>query len=263
MKKRIFSFLLCTAVLLCGCAQRGAGGEGVTDEASLTQVTAPETTAPTGDAFERTDDGRIIAQDGTEYVFLGLGFNVTALGENELIGKIKGEDEFLEHLGGHTPTGMYSCENIPDKRILMRIMPENEWYAYYRRADLPELDLSLDNCVRLELVEEPIYEESIEHMTCGDGITAPDEIKAFLAEIRSGESAKEAGLYESVSDANGNFHNCYSLGRGFGYFKNEPNLAIPFWVTSFNDKAYSIHWGLGDKEYVLPEKWLEKLLKKN
>ena len=44
----------------------------------------------------------------------------------------------------------------------------------------------------------------------------------------------------------------------YGFFENEPNLAIRMDITSYNDLAYSV--SINDKEYVLPEKWIQKFL---
>lgn len=65
-----------------------------------------------------------------------------------------------------------------------------------------------------------------------------------------------------VKTPNGMLENCYVLGIVYGYFKDEPSLAIPFNVTSFNDEAFSICLD-GTEEYVLPDKWLSELAKTN
>jgi hypothetical protein len=44
----------------------------------------------------------------------------------------------------------------------------------------------------------------------------------------------------------------------YGFFKEEPHITKPFYVKSFNDKAFSISLD-GENEYVLPEKWLTVL----
>ena len=99
-------------------------------------------------------------------------------------------------------------------------------------------------------------------MTCNEGIVGSENIKTFLADIRSQKTAQEADLYNSVKTPVGTLENCYELGIIYGYFQDEPNLAIPFHVTSFNDKTYSIRFEAG-QEYVLPEKWLAELTKNN
>jgi len=223
------------------------------------QVLFPATCIDTGEDLE----GIIIAPDGTEYVHLANEGFVTTFGSHVLFFKIEGEDPYLGHLDSMTETGLYSCEGDPDLSILMRIIPNNEWRAYYRKASLPKLDLSPDNCVRLELVgyreifSSDWINPSIEHMSCGAGITEKNDIKAFLADVRSQKSPEEAGLYDLVRKPDGFFENCYMYGKVYGYFKDEPNLAVPFTVWSYDDKAYSID--LGDRAYVLPVKWLPML----
>ncbi|MBQ8395763.1 MAG: hypothetical protein IJX54_02055, partial [Oscillospiraceae bacterium] len=56
---------------------------------------------------------------------------------------------------------------------------------------------------------------------------------------------------------NGLLENCYGYGVVYGFFEEEPNLAVRLYVTSYNDLAYSIDFGF--EEYVLPEEWLERL----
>jgi len=207
--------------------------------------------------FIELGNGNIVALDGTEYVHLANWGFVTAFGSHTLLGKLKGERRYLRHLGGKIETGMYSCEGDQDSEILMRILPDSEWYAYYRKAFLPALDLSPDNCVRFEIISEKWITPGIEHMSCNEGIKG-DDVAAFLADVRSQQSPEEAGLYDLVRKPNGRFENCYRL-SGYGYFENEPNLAMQFSVTSYNDKAYSLGFAYED-EYVLPEKWFHMLM---
>lgn len=208
------------------------------------------------------EENKIIAPDGTEYIFLANEGKVVTFGSSNFLGKIKGEKAYFTHLSTKIKTGLFSCENDLDKRNLVRSIPDSEWKAYYRQVDLPELDLSPNNCVRFELVRGSGYEVDIKHMTCNEGIVKPDEIKAFLEDVRSKKTAEEAGLYDLVRRPDGFLENCYLYGSVYGYFKDEPNLAVPFVVTSFNDMAYSIRMD-GGKEYVLPEKWFIELQKSN
>jgi hypothetical protein len=212
--------------------------------------------------FTKTDENIIIASDGTEYVFLANEGFVDTFGSTNFLGKIKGEKSSFVHMTMRIETGLFSCENDTEKRILVRNVPDNEWKSYYRKATLPKIDLSPDNCVRFELIKGSDYSVDIKHMTCKEGIINSDDIKAFLTDIRSQKTAKEAGLYDMVEMPNGMLENCYELGVIYGYFKDEPNLAIPFHVTSFNDKAFSLRLN-ETEEYVLPEKWLSELIKIN
>jgi len=210
--------------------------------------------------FTMTDDGHIRASDGTEYVFLANEGFVYTFGSEHFLGKIEGEKSSFIHFTSILKTGLYSCEKDPDKRTLVRIVPDCEWRAYYRKASLPMIDISPDNCIRFELIEGSGYDVDISHMTCNVGIISKNKITDFLSDIRSQKTAREARLYDLVKMPNGMLDNCYELGIVYGYFEGEPNLAIPLHVTSFNDKAYSIYIG---KEYVLPEKWLSELVKTN
>ena len=213
-----------------------------------------------GGAFTKTEDNYIVSADGTEYVFLANEGLVYTFGATKFLGKIKGEKSSFTHLSSRVETGLFSCENDPDQNILVRSVPDNEWKAYYRKASLPPIDLSPDHCIRFELIKGRTYDIDIKHMDCGEGIATHEDIKAFLADIRSQKTAQEENLYELVKKPDGRLENCYELGVVYGYFKDEPNLAVPFYVTSFNDKAYSIRMD-GMHEYVFPEKWLSELTK--
>ena len=213
------------------------------------------------------DNGNIVAPDGTEYAHLANEGFVTTFGARSFFGKVKGDMRSPTHIAIGWKTGMYSCEGDPDLTILVRVVPNNEWLAYYRKVSLPALDLSPDNCVRFEFVawKEIIaskwYSPGVEHMTCSDGIKGKKNIKAFLADVRSQKSPEEAGLYDLVIRPDGRYENCYLYGTVYGYFKGETNLAIPFSVWSFNDKAYSIDLG-NEGAFVLPDIWLRKLAAK-
>ena len=213
--------------------------------------------------FIRLANGNIAAPDGTEYAHLANEGIVATFGAHDFLGRVKGDAFFLRHLRGMWRAGMYSCEDDPDRTILMRYIPHNEWAAYYRKASLPEIDLSPDNCIRFELIgykeihDSGYYTPDVEHMSCNNGLTGKDEIQTFLADVRSQKSPDEAGLYELVRQPSGILENCYKYGVVYGFFENEVNLAIPLDVTSYNDEAYSIC--LGEQEFVLPEKWLDAL----
>ena len=210
--------------------------------------------------FDLLDNGNIVGQDGTEYVYLAREGSVATFGEKTFIGKIKGEKPYLNHLGGRSKTGMYCGEGDSDLRILRRTLPDSEWASFYRKASLPELDLSIDGVIRLELIRySEVHIENglapgIEHLSCDEGIKDLDEIKGFLEDIKNQQAPIEAGLYDLVKNSDGVFENCYCYGYVYGYIKDEPNLAIPLRVMSFDDKAYSI-WIEG-QYYVLPEEWL-------
>ncbi|MBR5774345.1 MAG: hypothetical protein IKY44_05775, partial [Clostridia bacterium] len=83
----------------------------------------------------------------------------------------------------------------------------------------------------------------------------------FLNEIKGGQRAKEAGLYDLVRQPNGMLKNCYVYGYICGVIQDDVNIVIPMTVTSFDDKAYSVT--IDDVEYVLQQKWLDIFEKKN
>ena len=116
----------------------------------------------------------------------------------------------------------------------------------------------MDNCIRLEFVPGIGNQEKASiHVNCNGGIVDKSKITEFFANIRSQKSPREAGLYDFIKQPNGMLENCYVYGVVYGFFKDEPNLAIRMEITSYNDLAYTI--SIGESEYVLPELWLEEL----
>jgi len=63
-----------------------------------------------------------------------------------------------------------------------------------------------------------------------------------------------------VKQPDGMLENCYIYGVLYGFFAEEPNLAVRMEITSYNDLAYSI--SIEEKEYALPAEWLERLKNK-
>ncbi len=241
--------LLCTvgiALFLCACSS---------GELPKTETELPEHAEENEQEIHNDPDvsvfqkhnGNYRSPAGTEYEFLC-------------------NEGFLYYLGhptlaGRTPLGrtqFCSIQEDPTDHILIVDSEDSEWFSIYRRADLPAFDYSLENCVRLELFPfnyltpvDPI------HATCQEGITDPEEIFAFVSDIRSQKNPREAGLYDLVRKPDGMLENCYGCAVIYGFFEEEPYLAIPMPVTSYNDLAYSV--SIGNEEYVLPEEWLQKL----
>ena len=123
---------------------------------------------------------------------------------------------------------------------------------------MPPFDFSADNCIRLELVSGTgNAEKDAIHTTCDDGITDKSEIAEFLSDVRSQPGPQEAGLYDLIKKPDGTLVNCYLYAAIYGFFEEEPDLAIRMEIFSFNDLAYSV--SLEGKEYVLPETWLQRL----
>ena len=209
--------------------------------------------------FVEREDGTLIAPDGTEYVFLANEGILYHLGELEFVAYLEGEATENHHLGGSIQTGMFSIKDDPTDHLLIRELPNSEWYAIYRKASLPDFDLSLDNCCRLEFISyAELCDNSGKHASCGCGITDPAEIAACLSTVRSQKSAKEAGLYDLVSQPDGTFQNCYIFGAVCAFFEEEPYLSVLLPVTSYNDLAYSLEMDRVDR--VLPEDWSQWLI---
>lgn len=209
--------------------------------------------------FTKTESGSFLSPSGEEYVFLANEDLVEVLGELSFEGCVAGEAEFTASMRLARQNGFYSIKGDATKEILIR-QTDSEWRSIYRKADLPPLDLSVDNCVRLRYENGiSITENKAERIDYNSGITDRKEIVAFLDDVRAQQSPLEAGLYELCQRPDGFLENCTVCGVIYGYFDNEPYLAVPMQVTSYNDLAYSV--SIGNEQYVLPAEWYEKLLK--
>lgn len=233
--KRIIICLLCLIfsliILLCACSHESI--------------------------FTKNENNNIVSNSGVEYTHLANEVDLYYFGNLEFVGSIHGEKKTSQHLGDSYKTGMFSIKEAENDNILIRHLPDNEWFAIYRKASLPDFDFSVENISRLEFVSGTgITEEDLIHTTCGDGITDRSVINAFLSEIRMQKGPREAGLYELIEEPDGTLRNCYFYGVIYGFFDEEPNLAVRMDITSYNDLAYSIF--IEGKEYVLPTEWLEK-----
>lgn len=189
---------------------------------------------------------------GEEYTFLSAEGKLCYLGELVFEGSESNSPEDLEYSYLGFQPGIYSIKGDEDHSIFIRYVYDNEWYAIYRKSSLPPLDLSVDNCSRLELVPE--YSINAAHAACGEGITDRVQIAAFLADVRSQQSPEEAGLFDLIPPENG-IRYVHINQVIYGFFEEEPNVALRMEVSSYNDQAYSVR--IEGREYVLPEKWLE------
>ena len=235
--KRILAITL-LFFLLCGCTQSNQEQEN--------------------SVFTKTENGNLISAAGVEYSHLANEGVLYYLGELEFVGSIQEEEQTSQHLGLSYQTGMYAIKNSPNDNIFIRYAPNNEWFSIYRKSDLPVSDFSVDNCIRLEFVPGIGNQEKASiHVNCNGGIVDKSKITEFFANIRSQKSPRQAGLYDFIKQPNGMLENCYVYGVVYGFFKDEPNLAIRMEITSYNDLAYTI--SIGESEYVLPELWLEEL----
>jgi len=202
--------------------------------------------------FTETQNKTIVSDDGAEYTFVGNEGRVWCFGEKEFIGHVAGEKNFFAHLTMIIKAGMYSVNGSQD--VLVRYLPDNEFYSIYVKSDLLKTEISLDNCIRFELVKG-LSSYSTDYSPSQKAIT---DCEHFLNEIRNGETAKDAGLYELVKQPDGMLKNCYVYGYLCGVVQEDINLVIPLQIVSFDDKAYSIN--LDDVEYVLPEEWIKELI---
>ena len=202
--------------------------------------------------FTETEDKTIVTIDGTEYTFIGYEGMVWCFGEWEFIGHVKGEKKTFIHLSNIVKTGVYSVNSSRD--VLVRYFPDNEFDAMYVKSELLKTEVALDNCIRFEFVKGLLFSGD-ETTISKNGIT---ECEEFLNEIKSGQTAKDAGLYDLVRQPDGMLKNCYVYGYVCGVIQEDLNVVIPLQVVSFDDKAYSIT--IDDKEYVLTQEWVDKLI---
>ena len=204
--------------------------------------------------FTETENKTIVTTDGTEYTFVGNESEVWCFGEWEFIGHVNGEKKAFVHLTAEIKTGMYSVNDSQD--VLVRYFPDNEFAAMYVKSELLKTEVSLDNCIRFEFVKDMLF-HSDETTISKKGTT---ECKQFLNEIKSGQTAKDAELYDLVKQPNGIFKNCYVYGYVCGVIQEDLNIVIPLQVVSFDDKAYSIK--IDGIEYVLTQKWVDEFISK-
>lgn len=205
-------------------------------------------------AFTEAESGTVVAKDGTKYTFVGVEGEVWCFGEWEFIGHVAGEKKEFSHLDADNKikTGMYSVGG--DRDVLMRYFPDNEFASVYAKSDLLKTEITLDNCIKFTFLKESPLNNA-EATLPNKGIT---ECETFLNEIRNGQKAEEAGLYDLVKQPDGMLENCYIYGYVCGVVQEDINIVIPLEVKSFDDKAYSI--SLGDEgEFVLPKEWIDKL----
>lgn len=246
--KRLFCLLTALTVLLSGCFWNKTAQTPSTSKDDLSSSAAEPEQPPVKDktVFTKNDKNNLVSAAGVEYALLAFEPALCYFGKTAFLGSVQGE-----HASAfEAQPGMFALKNDETQNVLIRHFPDNEWYAIYRKTSLPPLDYAVDNCVRLELIAGSTYYEDSAHVTCGNGITDPDEIAAFLLDIQAQKTADEAELYDGTPE------NAYLYGAICGFFEAEPNVAFPMEVWSFNDRAYSIC--IEDKEYVLPETWLKK-----
>lgn len=241
--KKVLCLFIVLFMLLCGCSNNRQSDQIRTESAS------------SDDAFTETEAGSLVSVSGTEYAHLANEGALYYFGELEFQGSVKGEEKTSQHLGYSYQTGLFAIKNDEAHNILIRRAPNNEWFRIYRKTSLPPFDFSVEHCIRLELVSGK--EHDADHTICGDGIVDRSEIAEFLSDVRSQKDPREAGLYDLIRKPDGMLEHCYIYAVIYGFFEEEPNLAIRMDITSYNDLAYSV--SIEGKEYVLPEAWVQRL----
>lgn len=227
--RKVICLLTAALIVLCGCSQNAA--------------------------FWVKENGNVVNEDGTEYAHLANEGFLYYLGELEFVGAVKGEPETMTHLSMSYKTGMFRIKNSETDNVLVRCLPDSEWFSIYRKASLEPFDFSVDNCIRFEFIPgSGLAEENGAHVTCGKGIDNPFEIAEFLSDVRAQQNPKAAGFYDLPQNDR---VICHSYGAICGFFEEEPNLVVKMTVWSYNDLAYSI--SMEGKEYVLPAYWLQEL----
>ena len=204
-----------------------------------------------GKEFTEAQNKAIVSYDGTEYTLVGNEGNVWCFGEREFVGGVAGEKSFYEHLAVRVKTGMYSVGGSQD--VLVRRLPDNEFCSIYVRSDLLKAEASLDNCIRFELVKGALA-DSADFPSSQKAIT---DCEHFLSEIKDGQTATDAGLYESARQPDGALKNVYVYGYVCGIIQKDVNVVIPLEVISFDDKTYSIK--IDNIEYVLSNELLDAM----
>ena len=202
--------------------------------------------------FTMTEDGLLVDPNGVAYKFLANEGILYFFGDLVKEGTVFDEENDSKWGYSYTP-GVYSIKGDEIRNILIRKPADSEWFAIYRRADLPELDYSIDQCIRLEMIPNSYFRRDRSHISCGGGITDKTEIANFLSEVRSQQGPREAGLYDMITKPDGFLDNCYYHSTIYGFFAEEPNIAVPMSIDSFNDMAYSVRFE--HVEYVLPMEW--------
>lgn len=239
--KKTFCLITALFLLFCGCSRN-----------------QPANQVQTEGEFIKLENGKLLSPSGEEYGWVAPEGYLVPLGETVFQAGVKGEVKTSSHLGVPYQTGLFSIHNDDTYNILIRHEPNNEFCSIYRKTSLPPVDFSVDNCIRLELVLGGGYPaDNSVHKSCGGGISDQTDIAAFLSDVRLQKDPREAGLYDLIRKPDGSLENCHLYGAVYGFFEEEPNLAIRMDIDSYNDLAYSI--SIDGRSYVLPEAWLQQL----
>ena len=215
-----------------------------TTDSSHAPVDPPTDDSPTDDTvtFSKNEKGNFVSEKGVEYELLANEWFLEYIGELEFAGSVEGEEEYTNHLDGLYKNGMYAIKGAKNDNILIRRIPNNEWFSIYRKASLPKMDYSIENCIRLEFISET-HNTSDFHVTCGEGVVNKSTILSFLEDVNAQKSPEEAGLFDLIRKPDGGLENCYECGAIYAFFEEEPNLVVKLYITSYNDLAYSISIG--------------------
>ncbi len=234
--KKVLCFFFTLSLLICGCSQNN------------------------NIFFTENEAGNFVSPHGVAYTFFAAEYELVYLGELEFYGRVKGEPKTTRHLNLSMQTGFFRFKNDETHNFLIRRLPDNEWCSIYRKTSFEPFDFSGENCIRLETLSHHTnvpLEPGCEHLTCNEGIVDPAVIQKFFAEIHTQKNPREAGLYDLVQQPDATLQNCYTSHYVYGFFKQEPHLALKLPITSYNDLAYSI--AIGANEYVLTQEWYDTL----
>lgn len=259
-KKAIHICLLVSMLFYCSACSKGNKDVTTNNPSSAKVITIQTSSMEETESFLQDERGRLISSSGVEYSFLGHELELVYVGELVFKGYVQGESKILHHMDSEFQTGLFAIKGDETENILVRTYPDSEWRGIYRKSSLPEFDISVDNCIRLEWVP---YADTpnghINHENCGKCIVGRAEVKGFISDIRAQKDPSEAGLYDLVTKPNGWYENCYQSFKLYGFFEEEPTVAVEMAVYSYNDWAYSI--SILQEDYVLPQKWTEKFIK--
>lgn len=171
--------------------------------------------------FIEREDGTLESPDGIVYKKIANEGMVSYIGELEFAAHVKGEKTNGIHMGYTYKTGVFKIKDSVGSNIIIRKIPNNEFYAIYIDSRLEDIDFSLDNCIRLEYQDEGYYETHGSHATCGYGINGREAVADFLNQVRLQPTSGEAGLYDSIRKSDGTLENCRCIGYVYGYYEDE------------------------------------------
>ena len=237
--KKVVCLLIACVLLLCGCSNGDLSKDIV---------------------FTRKENGNMVSSTGVEYVYFRSEENddIDYIGPVEFLGAVEGEESLSSHLTSSYQTGMFALKSSDNNDVLIRRAPDNEWCLIYRKATLPEIDWSVDNCIRLEFVTWEWDGDDTPHAYCNGGIADKAEVAQFLSQIRYQDPVDSDEIIDRVKNLGGKGESAYLYGFIYGFFEDEYDLAFITRVFSYDDLVYTL-W-IGENEYDLPVEWMGKFI---